>query len=252
MIKLWMKNIFLLPFQSLRCHTLAMHVIRVLLLISALVLQTSCKNLKQLKPIQDRRELRNVEQGSVPEPFEPQIFVKDQTFVNGVGMRMIRVLAGSFQMGDATGKGYDDELPLRMVTLAGYHLAATEVTQAQWRSVMGKNPSNFRGENLPVETVNWGSAVEFCETLTEQEQAAGRLPEDFAYRLPTEAQWENACRAGTKGDYAIKLDTRVLHERGLLDGMNHPVGRKLPNAWGFHDMHGNVFEWCSDWYPGKL
>ena len=72
---------------------------------------TSCKNLKQLKPIQDRRELRNVEQGSVPEPFEPQIFVKDQTFVNGVGMRMIRVLAGSFQMGDATGKGYDDELP---------------------------------------------------------------------------------------------------------------------------------------------
>lgn len=129
----------------------------------------------------------------------------------------------------------------------GFWLGQTEVTQAQWEAVMGGNPSNFKGGNLPVEQVRWNDAMEFCRRLTEREHAAGRLSNDLAYTLPTEAQWEYACRSGTTGDYAGNLDAMAWY--GANSGnQTRPVRQKQANAWGLYDMHGNVWEWCADWY----
>jgi formylglycine-generating enzyme required for sulfatase activity len=114
---------------------------------------------------------------------------------------------------------------------------------------MGSNPSNFKnvGKTGPVEQVSWEEAVEFCRKLTNRERAAGRLPAGYAYTLPTEAQWEYACRAGTTGAYAGELDGMGWYARKGGSTTNG-VGQKRANAWGLYDMHGNVSEWCSDWY----
>jgi formylglycine-generating enzyme required for sulfatase activity len=109
---------------------------------------------------------------------------------------------------------------------------------------MGTNPSKFKGATNPVEMVSWNEATEFCKKLSEK---TGN-----SVRLPTEAEWEYACRAGTKtafsfGDSPAALDDYAWHPRNS-DAMSHPVGKKKPNAWGLYDMHGNVFEWCADWY----
>ena len=114
---------------------------------------------------------------------------------------------------------------------------------------MGKNPSTFQtaGKDAPVERVSWIDAMMFCRKLTERERAAGLLPESEAFTLPTEAQWEYACRAGTTGAYSGELDAMAWHSTNSA-GTTHPVGAKRPNAWGFYDMSGNVLEWCFDWY----
>lgn len=112
---------------------------------------------------------------------------------------------------------------------------------------MGTNPSLEKGANLPVSGVSWVSAAEYCRRLTDRERAAGRLPEGYAYTLPTEAQWEYACRAGTTGDYAGDLNAMAWYDRNS-DLRVHSVGQKQPNEWGLYDMHGNVWEWCLDWY----
>ena len=159
---------------------------------------------------------------------------------------MVWIAPGSFQMGDATGNGDGDEKPVHEVRLsAGYWLGESEVTQGQWQAVMGNNPSHFNGDALPVESVSWDEAVAFCRKLTESERAKGKLPAGLEYRLPTEAQWEYGCRAGTTGDYAGELDSMAWYDSNS-GRQTHEVKTKRPNAWGLYDMHGNVREWCSD------
>jgi len=176
-----------------------------------------------------------------------------------VNLRMIWIKPGTFDMGSPrTEPGRDDDETQHEVTLTkGYWLGKYEVTQAQYEAVMGSNPSEFIGADLPVEKVSWNDATNFCARLTEIERAAGRLPEGYEYTLPTEAQWEYACRAGAS-DALYDGSTLYSSEGypgadlawydGNSQGTTHPVGQKLPNAWGLYDMYGNVWEWCSDWY----
>jgi formylglycine-generating enzyme required for sulfatase activity len=174
---------------------------------------------------------------------------------NGVGMKMVLIQAGEFMMGSPATEALrrDREPQPHPVRLTkSFFIAATEVTQAQYEAVMARNPSVFRGADLPVENVSWHDAVEFCRALTAIERQAGRLKPDKEYRLPTEAEWEYTCRAGCAAAYCFGDDTRELGDYCWFienaAGRTHPVAEKKPNAWGLYDMHGNVFEWCSDWY----
>jgi len=163
---------------------------------------------------------------------------------------MVRIPPGSFVMGSASGSS--DERPVTRVTLTtAFSLGKTQVTQRSWVAVMGSNPSGFKGELLPVENVSWDDAMEFCRKLTTLERSAGSLPSGYFYTLPTEAQWEYACRAGTTGDYAGDLKAMAWFDENA-GSTTHAVATKQANAWGLHDMHGNVWEWCADWYADKL
>ncbi len=157
---------------------------------------------------------------------------------NSVGMEFVLIPAGTFTMGAID--SYPDEQPIRTVHISQpFYLGKYEVTQAQWEAVMGYNPSAWRGQrNLPVEQVSWEDVQEFLRRLNAEEGVA-------RYRLPTEAEWEYAARAGTTTAYSFGSD--VSHG-GNAAHMSHPVGQLKPNAWGLHDMHGNVWEWVHDWY----
>ena len=176
------------------------------------------------------------------------------SLVGGESIQLKWIAPGSFQMG--SNDGDSDEKPVHRVTLTkGYWLGETELTQGQWQSMMSSNPSYFKGSNLPVEMVSWNDAIEFCRKLTERERAAGRLPAGLSYTLPTEAQWEYACRAGTTTRYSFGDSKRQLKEYANYevtprygDKATAPVGSFKPNGWGLYDMHGNVYEWCLDWY----
>jgi formylglycine-generating enzyme required for sulfatase activity len=146
--------------------------------------------------------------------------------------------------------GDPDEKPVHEVRITKpFYIGVYEVTNAQWSRVMGGVPSNWKDDDRPVENVTWTDVVEFCRKLSEQpeERAAGRV-----YRLPTEAEWEYACRAGTTTKWASGDDEKTLGDMAWFDtnsgSQTRPVGQKRPNAWGLYDMHGNVWEWCSDWY----
>ena len=151
---------------------------------------------------------------------------------------------------------YPDESPQTEVTISqGFWMARHEVTQAEYLALMGTNPSHFQGDSQrPVDSVSWDDAVRYCEKLTQREREAGRLPPGQAYRLPTEAEWEYACRAGTatRFYYGDDPDYKDLANyawyRQNAGFTTHPVGQKLPNPWGLYDMLGNVWEWCQDWY----
>lgn len=188
--------------------------------------------------------------------------VADKSCVNGLGMELIWIAPGRFAMGSANTEAgrYGDEGLVTQVRLArGFWLGKHEVTQSEYEAVAGNNPSNWRGSRLPVERVNWNEAVGFCLRLTERERNAGRLSAAFEYRLPTEAQWEYACRAGTTTRFAFgddlgyrQVDKYVWYSANSST-QTHPVGQKQANPWGLHDMHGNVWEWCADrfgYYPG--
>jgi len=168
-------------------------------------------------------------------------FAGGKKMKNTVGMELVLLPSGEFEMGSTE---YGEE-PVHTVKISKpFYMCSTEVTQAQYEAVMGKNPSNFKAKDLPIETVSWEDAVEFCKKLSEKEKKS--------YRLPTEAEWEFACRAGTKtvyysGDNEKDLDD-VAWFKDNSDRTTHPVGKKKPNAFGLYDIHGNVWEWCSDWY----
>lgn len=187
-----------------------------------------------------------------------------RTRTNQAGMEFVLIPPGTFMMGSNNGEA--DEKPVHQVTINhSFYMGKYEVTQAQWQAVMGNNPSNFKGNNLPVEQVSWSDITGFIDRLNAQNDG-------FTYRLPNEAEWEYACRAGTTGDYAGDLDAMAWYGntsgRSRLDaseiwrtdsanyskritengGQTHAVGSKLLNSFGLFDMHGNVWEWCQDWH----
>lgn len=184
---------------------------------------------------------------------------------------MVWIAPGSFVMGspETEEDRQADESPQATVTISkGFWMGKYEVTQAEYKALMGSNPSWFNGDrrseggrdygidlNRPVESVGWSSAKEYCATLTERERAAGRIGPNCVYRLPTEAEWEYVCRAGTTTRFSHgddpgykELGKYAWHGASMQDGVTHPVGQKLPNPWGVYDMYGNVDEWCQDRY----
>ena len=167
--------------------------------------------------------------------------------VNGVSFDMVRVDGGIFNMG--LDKGFDNkavtnESPAHSVTLDGYYIGKTEVTQALWQAVMGTNPSNFKGDNMPVENVSWKDCQEFIGKLN--------VLTNKKFRLPTEAEWEYAARGGNKSRGYKYAGSDSIDDVAWYDmngeEITHPVASKQPNELGIYDMTGNVYEWCSDWY----
>ena len=156
---------------------------------------------------------------------------------------------GTFVMGSPESEAglYSDQVQHTVTLTQGFWMSDHETTQAEYQLVMGSNPSSQKGESLPVEMVSWNDAVAYCKKLTELERAGGRITTQQAYRLPTEAEWEYAARAGTTGARYGELDT-IAWWYGNSGNHPHPVKQKAANAWGLHDMIGNVWEWCADWY----
>ncbi len=197
--------------------------------------------------------------------------VKNAPYMVSMGdIPMQWIPAGSFIMGSPKEENarLPEEGPQTEVTLTqGFWLGKYEVTQEQYREIMDKNPSEFRGENHPVQKVSWDDAMTFCRKINATERQAGRLPEGYVYRLPTEAEWEYAARAGAltpfywgstagtsdanfRGLYPRERTTSVLEDPDLYG--TTAVGQYPPNAFGLYDMHGNVAEWCLDYYNGRL
>ncbi|MBI4626520.1 MAG: formylglycine-generating enzyme family protein [Verrucomicrobia bacterium] len=190
--------------------------------------------------------------GLAAEKIDPPRLGENHT-IPELALALVWIAPGTFFMSNPFGT--DDDTWVTFTR--GYWLGRTEVTQTQWQAVarhipVYENtplPSSFKGSERPVENVSWDMAVLFCAKLNELERAAGRLPPGYEYCLPTEAQWEYACRAGTTGKYAGDLAAMAWYDANS-GGTTHPVAQKKPNAWGLYDMHGNVNEWCADWYGG--
>ena len=215
-----------------------------------------------------------------PQPPTPGHGGGDSIITNSIGMKLVLIPDGEFLMGSDKADdpdAADDEQPRHPVRITRpfylaqtevtqgqyqavtgqspsyFKLAQTEVTQGKYRAVTGQSPSYFKGsDDWPVEHVSWNDAVEFCEKLNELEK--GQLG-GARYRLPTEAEWEYACRARSTTRYSFGDDAASLAEFAWYGGSSvsktHPVGEKRPNAWNLYDMHGNVWEWCQDWYDKK-
>ncbi len=204
------------------------------------VIKPQLGKLRSFEPVNKARALPSEDRRQDFEPIEetPKDFTEP---LNGAKLQMIYIPGGEFTMGS---NDYDNEKPPHQVKLSPFFIGKYQITQAQWKAVMKTNPSNFKGDNLPVEQVSWNDAAQFCEAISKQ------TGED--YRLPTEAEWEYACRAGSTTKYCFGDDEKSLGDYawyyGNSSAKTHPVGQMKPNAWGLHDMHGNVWEWCQDWY----
>lgn len=193
-----------------------------------------------------------VDDGPAPEP-------KDlKTITTTSGVEMVFIPAGEFRMGSENGK--DDERPVRTVKVEAFYMDRTEVTQGELDRLKVPNPSKFKGTSNPVEMMPWTKAAVFCNLRSKAEGLEPCYDEETAacdrskngYRLPTEAEWEYACRAGSGKDYGFGSDVRRLKDHAWYaanaEKKTHPVGTKKPNAFGLYDTHGNVAEWCDDVY----
>ena len=192
-------------------------------------------------------------------PLHPAKAQAPKEITNSIGMKLVLITKGTFMMGSPESEeGRKENETQHEVTISkDYYLGVTEVTQGQYERVMGTNPSYFQKRVIrksdssmyPVEGVSWEDAVEFCKKLSDlpEEKKTGRV-----YRLPTEAEWEYACRAGSKTAFSFGESSKSLGDYAWFgensNGQTYPVGEKKAGSWGLYDMHGNVWEWCSDRY----
>ena len=174
-------------------------------------------------------------------------FAAEKTYTNSIGMKFVLIPAGTFLMGADKNfeKATQFNSPQHQVTISKpFYLGIYEVTQEQWHTVMGKNPATFKGRHNPVEKVSWNDVQSFIQALNKKEG-------HNRYRLPTEAEWEHAARAGTTTVYFFGHDEKLMGQYGWYKDNSseqpHPVGQKQPNPWGVYDMLGNVYEWVQDW-----
>ena len=190
-----------------------------------------------IRPVSATQGKTNVSAG----PAEQIIALAD-----GVEMKLLKIEAGTFEMSAKDGENYPEEVPHQVTLTQDFYLARTEVTQAQWKAVMGTDPADHKGDNLPVEKVSWHDAMEFCMKLNEM----GKAPGGWMFTLPTETQWEYAARGGNKSKgYKFSGSNDLGEVAWCWDNSSsktHPVGQKSPNELGLCDMSGNVYEWCLD------
>ena len=204
----------------------------------------------QVTPKKHKSQSKPTKGGTVKRVATKASYSNGTLTVNGIKYNMVWVDGGTFRMGATSEQGSDayldaylDEKPVHSVTLSGYYIGKTEVTQALWKAVMGSNPSRFKGDNRPVEGVSWDECQEFIRKLN---SLTGRH-----FRLPTEAEWEFACRGGNNSRGYKYSGSNYIDNVAWYDGNSgnktHPVATKLPNELGIYDMSGNVWERCSDW-----
>jgi len=224
-------------------------------LIAALLLVHSTNTTRANEQIE---EVHPVSSPAASDGVSPVAF-DGETITNSIGMKLVSIKPGNFWMGSTDNeKGHSkNESPQHLVKLTkGFYVGVTEVTQAQWLKVMKSRSWSRKkyvreGDSYPATYVSWDDAVEFCKKLSQKE---GRK-----YRLPTEAEWEYACRTGTKTAYSFGEGERRLGDYAWFrdnaydagEKYAHTVAQKKPNPWGLYDVHGNIWEWCSDWYDEK-
>lgn len=213
------------------------------------------KRIEIARKAEEERKRSEVKAEVKPDTHDPALVKSfevpsaQKTITNSIGMKLVLVPAGKFIMGSPQNEPGRKicEKQHEVIISRDFYLQTTPVSQDQWKRVMRDNPSRFKkyGHSCPVDGVSWDMAQQFIDKLNQMEDT-------FKYRLPTEAEWEYACRAGTTTVYSFGNKEGKIGEyawyRDNADSQTHPVGNKKPSAWGLYDMHGNIWEWCQDWF----